>query len=143
MFHFVYHQLQLFLYYNHDDNLALYSALDVCQSGDVLCITNGNWTGSAVVGDIMAGIFKNANISGIVTDGVVRDLAGLIEVGLPVYAQGITPNAGQKNGPGSVGLDISIGGVNVCSGDLVIADRDGVVVLPQKQIPTAIKSIKK
>lgn len=124
-----------------DDNLAPYAALDVLKAGDVVVITTSDWTGSPVVGDLLAAMFRNIGVIGIVTDGAVRDLAGLSEVGIPVYARGVTANAPQKNGPGSVGLDISISGVVIRSGDLIVGDRDGIVVLPQDKIPQALDGI--
>jgi len=124
-----------------DDNLAPYAALDVLQQGDVLVIATGEWTGSAVIGDLICGMFRNAGVAGVVTDGAVRDVAGLIEVGMPVYARGLMANSPQKNGPGAIGYEVSIGGVVVRSGDLVLGDRDGVVVLPQDKIPTAIEAV--
>ena len=125
-----------------DDNLTPYVALDVLQTGDVIVITTGDWIGSAVIGDLIVGMFKNAGVVGVVTDGVVRDVAGLSDVGVPIYARGLTANSPQKNGPGSIGLDITIGGVIVRSGDLVVGDRDGIVVLPQEKIPGALEGIK-
>jgi 4-hydroxy-4-methyl-2-oxoglutarate aldolase len=124
-----------------DDNLAPYLAMDVLKAGDVLVIANGGWTGSSVVGDLIAGMFKNIGIAAIVTDGAVRDVAGLEQVGLPVFARGLTANSPQKNGPGSVGLEVSIGGAVIRSGDLIVGDRDGVVVLPQEKISPAIDGL--
>ena len=124
-----------------DDNLAPYLAMDVLQAGDVLVITNGGWTGSSVVGDLIVEMIKNIGVAAIVTDGAVRDVAGLKQVGLPVYARGLTANSPQKNGPGSVGLEISIGGAVVRSGDLIVGDQDGVVVLPQDKIPPALEGL--
>jgi hypothetical protein len=86
--------------------------MDVLQAGDVLVIANGGWTGSSVVSDLIAGMFKNIGVAAIVTDGAVRDVAGLEQVGLPVFARGLTANSPQKNGPGSVGLEVGIGGLS-------------------------------
>ena len=67
-----------------DDNLAPYLAMDVLRAGDVLVIANGGWTGSSVVGDLIAGMFKNIGVAAIVTDGAVRDVAGLKKRRLPL-----------------------------------------------------------
>lgn len=123
------------------DNLAPYLAVGVLAPGDVLVITTGGWTGSAVLGDLMAGFFKNAGAVAVVTDGMARDLKGLSGVGLPVFARGLTPNAPQKTGPGEIGGEISIGGVIVRAGDIVVGDADGVVILPQAHFADAIKAI--
>ena len=125
-----------------DDNLAPYAALDVLQAGDVLVIATGDWIGSAVVGDLICGMFKNVGVVGVITDGAVRDVTGLSEVGVPIYARGLTANSPQKNGPGAIGFEVSIGGAIIRSGDLVVGDRDGIVVLPQEKIPTALEGIK-
>ncbi len=73
---------------------------------------------------------RNRGVAGLVTDGLVRDLVGVLAVGLPVYCAGVTANSPARNGPGAVGLPIVIGGVVVASGDIIVGDRDGVVVVP-------------
>jgi 4-hydroxy-4-methyl-2-oxoglutarate aldolase len=73
---------------------------------------------------------RNAGIAGIVVDGMARDSEGIIASGMPVHARGITPNSCVRNGPGRIGLPIVAGGVAVASGDVVVADRDGAVVVP-------------
>jgi len=125
-----------------DDNLAVFAAMGAVQAGDVLVITTDNWTDSAVLGDLVAAMFKNSGIAGVVTDGAVRDLAGISQVGLPVYARGLTANSSQKNGPGTIGGQISIGGIIVCSGDIIVGDRDGIAVLSREKIPDALEGIK-
>jgi 4-hydroxy-4-methyl-2-oxoglutarate aldolase len=113
------------------DNLAPYAALAVLRPGDVLVLASDAHAGCALIGDHLGRLLRNAGAAGIVTDGRVRDLAGLREVGLPVYACGTSPRAPRKAGPGTVGLPVTLGGVTVHPGDLVIADDDGVVVLPR------------
>ena len=125
-----------------DDNLAVFAAMGAVQSGDVLVIATDNWTGSAVMGDLVAAMFKNSGIAGVVTDGAVRDLAGISQVGLPVYARGLTANSSQKNGPGTIGAEISIGGVIVRSGDIIVGDSDGIAVLSRENISDALNGIK-
>ena len=125
-----------------DDNLAVFAAMSVVQTGDVLVVATDNWTGSAVMGDLVATIFKNSGIAGVVTDGAVRDLAGISQVGLPVYARGLTANSSQKNGPGTIGAEISIGGVIVRSGDIIVGDSDGIAVLSRENISDALDGIK-
>lgn len=125
-----------------DDNLAPYVALSVLKPGDVLLIATGSWTNSAVVGDLIVGMFRNAGVAAVVTDGAARDVEGLEKVGVPVYTCGLTPNSPQKNGPGEIGGEISIGGVVVRSGDLVVGDRDGIVVVPQDRLPGALEAVR-
>jgi len=116
------------------DNLAPYAALAVARPGDVvLCAIQGYDQGS-VMGDVMIGMFRNAGIVAAVTDGLVRDVAGIREVGIPVYATGVSPNSPFKNGPGGVGVPITLGGVIVEPGDLVLGDSEGVVVCPRARV---------
>jgi 4-hydroxy-4-methyl-2-oxoglutarate aldolase len=70
-------------------------------------------------------------VAAIVTDGVVRDIPGIEAVGIPVFARGVSPNSPWKNGPGRVGLPMTIGGVTVDAGDIVVGDQDGVVIIPR------------
>ena len=120
------------------DNLALLAALEAVQSGDVLVCTTGNYTGCAVTGDLVLGMARNCGAVGFVTDGCVRDLPGIRTVGLPCYCVGVTPNSPARSGPGTVGFDIALGGHPVASGDVVVADQDGVVVIPRTLLDEVI-----
>lgn len=115
------------------DNLVPYAALAEAVPGDVLVIRTGDYDGAAVVGDLFVGMAKNAGVAAIVTDGWVRDIEGIEAVGIPVYARGLTPNSPEKNGPGTIGLPVSVGGEVVDAGDVVVGDRDGVVVVPRAE----------
>ncbi|HRK18204.1 MAG TPA: RraA family protein [Hyphomicrobiaceae bacterium] len=117
-----------------DDNLAIVAALAFAKPGDVLIAASDGFARTAVVGDNVTLMAKHAGVRAIVVDGMVRDLDGIEPVGLPVFARGITPNSCVKNGPGKVGLPIVAGGVRIEPGDVVIGDRDGVVVIPQGQL---------
>ena len=71
----------------------------------------------------------------------MRDLDDLETVGVPTFAMGVTPNSPQRRGPGSVGLPIVCGGVSIASGDVVVGDRDGVVVVPRGRIEETLESL--
>jgi 4-hydroxy-4-methyl-2-oxoglutarate aldolase len=116
------------------DNLGLFIAIEVARPGDVIMLATGAYEGSSVLGDHVAAMAKNKGVVAIVTDGLVRDVEGLIQVGLPVYCRGVSPNSPYKSGPCAVGTAVTLGGVAVASGDLVVGDRDGVVVVPQARI---------
>jgi len=124
-----------------NDNLAIIGAVALAQPGDVIMAASEGFTQSAVVGDNVALIAKSKGVAAIVIDGMARDLAGLVPVGLPVFARGITPNSCVRSGPGRVGLPIVIGGVTVEAGDVVIGDADGVVVLPRKHLHNILPSV--
>lgn len=125
------------------DNLAPWAALRLARPGDVLVIATGAHLGHSVCGDILIGMARNAGIVAIVTDGVVRDISGADAVGIPVFAQGVSPNSPQKNGPGSVGLPVMCGGVAVAPGDVVCGDEDGVVVVPAARLSATLIELAK
>lgn len=112
------------------DNLAVMAALAVLSPGDVIVAGTDGYKATAVVGDLVLGMAKNSGAVGFVTDGCVRDLPGIRGVGLPCLAAGVTPNSPVRNGPGTVGLPVVVGGVAVESGDVIVADADGAVVVP-------------
>ena len=123
------------------DQLGLVGALAYAEPGDVLVVGTEAYLGTAVIGDLMAGMLLNGGAAGLVTDGAVRDTPGIIGVGLPVYCAGVSPNSPQRNGPGTVGLAISVGGVTVNPGDVVVGDVDGVVVVPQDALDDVINRV--
>src|SRR3984957_5963479 len=120
------------------DNLAAFGALSIAQPGDVIVCATDSDTATAVTGDLLLGMMKNTGVIAFVTDGFVRDLRGLRSVGLPCYAAGLTPNSPARNGPGTVGLPIVVGGVAVSAGDIVLGDEDGVVIVPAARIEETI-----
>jgi 4-hydroxy-4-methyl-2-oxoglutarate aldolase len=123
------------------DNLALYAALATARLGDVLVAATDSCTVTSICGDLLMGMARNRGISGLVTDGLVRDLAGILAVGLPVYCAGLSPNSPARSGPGSVGLPVVISGVAIASGDVIVADNDGVVAIPGGQIENVIEEL--
>jgi 4-hydroxy-4-methyl-2-oxoglutarate aldolase len=116
------------------DNLAALAALDLIEPGDVLIIATQGFTGTATLGDNMAKIAQLRGASAVVTDGMVRDAAEIVALELPCFCRGITPNSAFPSGPGEVGLPLALGEVAVDAGDLVMGDRDGVVIVPRAQI---------
>jgi 4-hydroxy-4-methyl-2-oxoglutarate aldolase len=100
------------------------------QPGDVILCTNEAYTGTALIGDLAAGMMKNKGIAAFVTDGLARDRAGIVAAGLPLFCAGISPNSPAATGAGQVGAPILLGGVAIASGDIVVGDEDGVVVIP-------------
>lgn len=121
-----------------DDNLAILAALAFVQPGDVIVVAADGFARTAVVGDNVALMAGNAGVRAIVVDGMARDLDGIVDAGLPLHARGITPASCVKNGPGKVGLPIVAGGVAVAAGDVIVGDRDGVVVIPQAQLADVV-----
>lgn len=120
------------------DILGLLAALKFVQPGDVVINAVDGHQGCAAIGDRVAGMLKNTQAAGVVTDGPMRDYQGIVAVGLPCWCTGLTPASPFSKGPGTVGLPVQIGGVRVESGDMVVADRDGVVVVPFDSIDHVI-----
>ena len=123
------------------DNLAVFAALEALRPGDVIVAATDAFMGCAVVGDLLLGMAKNAGAAAFVTDGLARDLDGIEGVGTPVFCRGVSPNSPARNGPGRLGLPVTLGGVTVASGDLVAGDRDGVVVVPRARIDDVIQAL--
>jgi len=113
------------------DNLAIVAALALLQHGDVIVAATDAHTTLAVVGRRVTGMARNRGAVAVVTDGLARDTAGIRQNGVPVFCRGVTPNSATASGPGTVGQPIVIGAVAVVSGDIVVGDVDGVVVIPQ------------
>jgi 4-hydroxy-4-methyl-2-oxoglutarate aldolase len=116
------------------DNLAPYAALKFAKPGDVLIVAVDGSDTASVLGDILLGMARNAGIVAAVTDGVVRDIRGINEVGIPTFARGLSPNSPMKDGPGEIGFAVTLGGVVINPGDLVVGDIDGVVVVAREEV---------
>lgn len=124
-----------------DDLLGLLGSLSQIQPGDVIVAATNNWRGSAVVGDRVMGMCRNNGAVGFVTDGMIRDHEGMIDVGLPIVCAGMNPNSPYTKGPGKVGTPVVVGGVRIASGDLIVADRTGTVVVPFDMIDSVIETV--
>lgn len=116
------------------DIMATLAALAYVAPGDVLVVATEAHMACAAIGDRVCGMAKNGGAVALVTDGCARDQDGIDAVGLPVWCAGITPNSPYTTGPGTVGLPVQIGGMQVDTGDVIVADRDGVVVVPKDRI---------
>jgi 4-hydroxy-4-methyl-2-oxoglutarate aldolase len=86
-------------------------------------------------------MMKNKGAVAFVTDGMVRDQVGIDPWEFPVFCQGVNPNSPARTGPGSVGLRINLAGVSVEAGDMVICDRDGVVIVPFHRIDEVLTKL--
>jgi len=124
------------------DILATLAALTELSKGDVLVCATGAWQHCAAAGDRVLGMARNAGAAGFVTDGMVRDIEGIREVGLPVFCAGLSPNSPYSNGPGCVGDAVSLGGLRICAGDMLVADENGVVIVPFARIDEVIEKLK-
>jgi len=124
------------------DLLAVLGALTEVQAGDVLVAATGDWRQSAVIGDRVLGMLNNAEAIGFITDGLVRDIEGIKPIGMPVYCTGLSPNSPYAKGPGEIGGRVQISGVSINSGDVIVSDDSGVVVIPLEMIDDVIDAVK-
>lgn len=111
------------------DNLMLHKALSLAAPGDIV-VMNTQGGGNSGFGELLASSAVRIGIRAVIVDGTVRDAEALEAMALPVYARGLCPNGCNKDGPGEVGAIIACGGVAVRPGDIILADRDGVSVVP-------------
>lgn len=115
------------------DNLMVHKSLDLANPGDVLVIDASSSMMTAVIGDLVSTKARHRGIAGVVVDGLVRDLDGILALGdFPVFARGTTPLGPLHRGPGEVNYPVSVGGIVVNPGDVIVGDADGVVVVPQE-----------
>ena len=122
------------------DNLALHRAIAAAVPGDVLVVDYGGSTESGPFGEIMALACQLRGIAGLVTDGSVRDSTRLIEMGFPVFARGLNIRGTTKRDRGEIGQPVTLGGVRIGRGDLVVADADAVLVVPAADADAALSA---
>ncbi len=112
------------------DNLMIHKTLDLAKPGDVVVVDCSGAMTNAVFGDLVANKASHRGIAGFIIDGLIRDLEGVQETGLPVFARGVTPFGPLHRGPGEINTPISCGGVVVNPGDIIKADSTGIAVVP-------------
>jgi RraA family protein len=112
------------------DNLMVHKAIDIAAPGDVIVVDAGGVLEQAIIGEIMSSWAAKRGVAGMVIDGAVRDAAALAQMSFPVYAKGVTPRGPFLYGPGEINCPVSIGGMAVMPGDIVVGDEDGLVCVP-------------
>jgi len=127
------------------DNLMIHAAMAIAKPGDVIVVDGRGDLTSALMGEIMSQQCVALGVAGVVIDGAVRDCEAIRELGFPMYAAGLNPNGPTKFVPGRLNHPISIGGVTVNPGDLVVGDADGVTVIErdkaQAMLPLAAEKV--
>lgn len=126
------------------DNLALHAALNLAGEGDFIVVSNEGDTSRAIMGEIMMAYLKDTKkIAGIVLDGPIRDIDEIGQWDFPVYATGTTPGGPYKEGPGEVNVPVACGEISVNPGDIILADPDGIVVIPRRDAAQILENAKK
>lgn len=122
------------------DNAALHAAINILRPGEVLVADAGGYLGNAVWGGLMTEAARRKGIAGLVLDGAVRDTADIVAAGFPCFARGATPAGPHKGFGGAIDAPIACGGVAVRPGDLVVADADGVTVVPLARVDATLEA---
>jgi len=125
------------------DNLMVHKSLDIAQPGDVIVVDAGSSSMNAVLGDVICTKARHRGVAGFVVDGLVRDLPAIRALGnMPVFARGVTPIGPLHRGPGEIGGAISAGGLVVNPGDIIVADLNGVVVVPRMDAEEVLDNVR-
>jgi len=116
------------------DNLAVHLAVTLAPKGSVLVVDASAEPERGYWGEVLTTAAEERKLVGLVIDGCVRDVAALEAHGFPVYSAGIALRGAGKVIGGEVGGTISIAGAEVATGDWIVGDRDGVVVVPAREV---------
>jgi len=109
------------------DNLAILRAYDYCRPGDIMVVDADGELSNALVGGIMTFAAASLGLAGMVLDGAIRDVAEIRERTFPVYARGVTHRGPYKDGPGAINVPVTVGGMVVNPGDIIVGDQDGLL----------------
>ena len=127
------------------DNLMIHKAVDEAQPGDVIVVEAGGDLTNALIGELIVSHARSRGVRGFVVNGAVRDLDVLGADTFPIYGAGVSHRGPYKDGPGEVGVPISLDGMVIEPGDVIVGDQDGVVAVPRREasniLPKARKQI--
>ncbi|AMN54504.1 RraA family protein [Roseibium algicola] len=112
------------------DNLMLHKAIDLAKPGDVIVVDAGGDLSNALMGELMLAYAVKRGVAGFVLNGAIRDVDAFLKTNLPTFAAGVTHRGPYKDGPGEINVPISLDGMVIEPGDIVLGDSDGVLAVP-------------
>src|SRR5699024_4629659 len=125
-----------------DEILAL-KAIEIAKPGDIIVVAGNNNSSSSFWGGVMSTMAKTRGVQALVTEGFIRDVEQCRDTKFPIWARGVSPIAPNMDvPPGELNLPISIGNVLIHPGDLIVADEDGVAVVPREKIKETGNAVK-
>ena len=123
-----------------DDNLMVHAAIEQIQPGEVLVLTMPEAAPVALIGELLATQVKVKKAAGILVDASVRDVSELIELGLPIWSHFIRVKGATKTKIGELNVTVTVGGMQIASGDVVVMDVDGAVCVKQARVDDVLKA---
>ncbi|QIQ21633.1 4-carboxy-4-hydroxy-2-oxoadipate aldolase/oxaloacetate decarboxylase [Zophobihabitans entericus] len=121
------------------DNLMLHYALLKARPGDVLVVDAKGFMEAGPWGDVLTEQAMTIGVEGLIINGAVRDANSISEVGFPVFCKGLSIKGTEKNQPGKLNVPVTISGVQINPGDIVVGDRDGLVVVSLDEVEQVIQ----
>jgi RraA family protein len=125
------------------DNLMIHKALQLGREGDVLVVDGAGALDHALFGDIMKNVAKMRGFVGVVIDGAIRDAGAYREDTFPCYARGVCHRGPYKDGPGEINVPVTVGGMVVNPGDILVGDDDGVVAIAPAEAKAVAEASRK
>ena len=120
------------------DNLMIHVAVEQCRPGDVLVVATNSPSTDGLFGELFATALAHRGVRGVVLGCGVRDVAELHEMGFPAWSRAVSAQGSVKATAGAVNVPVVLGGQTIHPGDVVVADDDGVLVVPRTDVPRAL-----